>query len=294
MKPTLTSSAQLPEFWPDGARVAVSLVVNVEEGSELSIERGDDSMEPVDEFAMFSKGSLRNLPNESNYRYGLTHGAPRVAELLRDRDMRATWTCAAQALEGAPQVVRLIQDGGHEVCAHGLRWIPQLRMDEATERDFIRKAAESIERSCGVRPQGWLSRYFNTLNTRRLLVEEGFAYHMDDFSSDVPFWDNTYTKPLLVIPYQLDTNDMKMWAHPSYTPQQWLHYACQSLDWLVAEATRSATVRMLSLGVHLRIIGRPGRIGAYRDFLDYVAAKPAAATSTRAQIAAAWAQIDTP
>jgi peptidoglycan/xylan/chitin deacetylase (PgdA/CDA1 family) len=227
---------------------------------------------------------LRNLPNESNYQYGINAGAPRVAEVLSDFGMRATWTCAAQALEAAPQVAALIAAGNHEVCAHGNRWIVQHRMDEETEREFIRSAAASIERSTGSRPLGWLSRYFYTLNTRRLLVEQGYRYHMDDFSGDLPFWDSSHAQPLLVIPYQLDTNDMKLWAHPSYTPDQWLKYACDTLDWLRAETARLKVPRIMSLGVHLRIIGRPGRIWALRAFLEHVAASSGVCVLTRAQI----------
>jgi peptidoglycan/xylan/chitin deacetylase (PgdA/CDA1 family) len=274
-----------PDEWRPGVRLAVSLVVNVEEGAEMSIARGDATMEPVDELGMFAREPLRNLPNESNYRYGLTQGAPRVAKLLRERGLSATWTCAAEALELAPHVAQLIAEGGHEVCAHGHRWIPQLKMDEAAEREFIHRARDSIERTTGHRPAGWLSRYYTTLNTRRLLVEAGFRYHMDDFSDDVPFWDESFAQPILVIPYQLDTNDMKMWNHPSYTPDQWLKYATDTFDWLLQESKDLAVPRVMSVGVHLRIIGRPGRIGVLKTFLDRVAATPGACLLTRREIA---------
>jgi peptidoglycan/xylan/chitin deacetylase (PgdA/CDA1 family) len=267
--------------------LAVSLVVNVEEGAEMSVARGDPTMEPVDELGMFAREPLRNLSNESNYRYGLNQGAARIARLLHAHRMCATWTCAAEALESAPKVARLIAEGEHEICAHGNRWIPQLKMDEATEREFIAKAGDTIERITGRRPAGWLSRYYTTLNTRRLLVEAGYRYHMDDFSDDVPFWDSSCGRPILVIPYQLDTNDMKMWNHPSYTPDQWLKYACDSFDWLLRETRELAVARILSLGVHLRIIGRPGRIGAFERFLGHVGAVPEACVLTRLQIAAA-------
>jgi peptidoglycan/xylan/chitin deacetylase (PgdA/CDA1 family) len=230
---------------------------------------------------------LRNLPNESNYRYGLNQGAARVARVLRAHRMRATWTCAAEALESSPHVARVIADGGHEVCAHGNRWITQLKMDEASEREFIAEAGDTIERTTGRRPVGWLSRYYTTLNTRRLLVEAGYLYHMDDFSDDVPFWDGGCGRPILVIPYQLDTNDMKMWSHPSYTPEQWLKYACDSFDWLLRETRELAVPRIMSLGVHLRIIGRPGRIGAFERFLAHVGAVHDACVLTRLQIALA-------
>jgi peptidoglycan/xylan/chitin deacetylase (PgdA/CDA1 family) len=284
-------SSAAPAQWGGGARLAVSLVVNVEEGAEMSVARGDPSMEPVDEFGMFAREPLRNLTNESNYRYGLNQGAARVARLLRRHRLRATWTCAAAALAASPEVARLIAEGEHEVCAHGNRWITQLKMDEATEREFIESARDSIERTTGRRPAGWLSRYYTTPNTRRLLVEAGYRYHMDDFSDDVPFWDSSYERPILVIPYQLDTNDMKMWNHPSYTPDQWLKYACDTFDWLLAETRELTVPRIMSVGVHLRIIGRPGRIGAFERFLAHVANIDDARILTRLEIAAACRAI---
>ena len=282
-----TARHAAPEEWRPGARLAVSLVVNVEEGAEMSVARGDATMEPVDEFGMFTKEPLRNLPNESNYRYGLNRGAARIARLLRERRMQATWTCAAEALAGSPHVAELIAAGGHEACAHGNRWIAQLKMDEGAEREFIAQAADSIERTTGHRPAGWLSRYFTTLNTRRLLAEAGFTYHMDDFSDDVPFWDRSFARPILVIPYQLDTNDMKMWAEPAYTPDHWLKYLSDTFAWLLEECRELGEPRIMSVGVHLRIMGRPGRIGALRQFLDRVAAAGDACVLTRQQIAAA-------
>jgi peptidoglycan/xylan/chitin deacetylase (PgdA/CDA1 family) len=280
-------SSAAPAQWRGRARLAVSLVVNVEEGAEMSVARGDSSMEPVDELGMFAREPLRNLANESNYRYGLNQGAARIARLLARHRLRATWTCAAEALAASPEVAALIADGEHEVCAHGNRWISQLKMDEATEREFIASARDSIERSTGRRPAGWLSRYYTTLNTRRLLVEAGFRYHMDDFSDDLPFWDASHRRPILVIPYQLDTNDMKMWNHPSYTPDQWAKYACDSFDWLLTETRELAVARMMSVGVHLRIIGRPGRIGALARFLEHIADVEDACVLTRLEIAGA-------
>jgi hypothetical protein len=161
-------------------------------------------------------------------------------------------------------------------------------MEESAEREFIGKARDSIERTMGRAPAGWLSRYYTTPNTRRLLVESGFRYHMDDFSDDVPFWDRSYARPILIIPYQLDTNDMKMWNHPAYTPDQWLKYASDTLDWLLLESAELKAARIMSVGVHLRIIGRPGRIGALRAFLDRVAAARGACVMTRLEIANAW------
>jgi peptidoglycan/xylan/chitin deacetylase (PgdA/CDA1 family) len=267
---------------PQGERMALSIVVNVEEGSERSLVRGDKGMEAVDELGMFLKDPIRNYANESNYAFGIKIGGPRVLEMLARHGLIATWTVCGQALEGAPDLARAITAGGHEACSHGYRWQFQHRMDEETERAFIRKAAASIEATTGQRPLGWLSRYFCTDNTRRLLAEEGFAYHMDDFSDEAPFWDVAGTKPIVVLPYQLDTNDMKMWANPGFTARDWLDYAVDSFDFLYAEGAH--TPRLMSLGVHLRIIGRPGRAAMFERFLRHVRSKPDVWVATRLQI----------
>ena len=156
-------------------------------------------------------------------------------------------------------------------------------MDETEERAFIRQAVDSIERTTGTRPYGWLSRYLHTEHTRRLLREEGFLYHMDDFSDDVPFWADAGGKPIVIVPYALDSNDMKMWNAPALTPDQWLKYAVDSFDWLYEEGARAP--RMMSLGVHLRIIGRPGRIGALKTFIAHATSKPDVWVTTRVAIA---------
>ena len=261
--------------WPDGAKLALSIVVNVEEGSEMTIADGDKKPEPVDELGVALGIPIRNFVNESNYQYGIRAGADRVLDLLETYRLQTTFTAAALALERAPEMTRRIVDQGHEVCSHGWRWIHQFSYDEARERDFIRKAADSIEKTTGTRPAGWLSRYLHTERTRRLLVEEGFSYHMDDLSDDMPRWEEVEMadgtiRPLVCVPYAIDTNDMKMWTAPSYTPDQWLAYATNSFDWLLVEARRKGP-RMMSVGLHLRIIGRPGRIWALQRFFDHVA-----------------------
>jgi peptidoglycan/xylan/chitin deacetylase (PgdA/CDA1 family) len=275
--------------WPRDERVAVSIVVNVEEGSERSIARGDKGMEAVDEFGMFVKDPIRNHANESNYRFGIVVGGPRVLRLLALHGVASTWTVCGMALEQAPDLARAIVTAGHEAASHGYRWQFQYRMDEAAERAFIRKSADSIEATTGQRPVGWLSRYLPSDNTRRLLAEEGFLYHMDDFSDERPFWDAPVGKPIVVLPYQLDTNDMKMWSDPGYTPRQWLDYVIDSFETLYAEGGERPG--MLSVGLHLRIIGRPGRAAALERFLAHVTGKPDVWITTRAEIARHFARV---
>lgn len=278
--------------WPNGARLAMSFVVNVEEGSEMNPADGDRGPEAVDELGVVLKKPIRNFGNESNYRYGIKAGAPRVMALLSRYGVTATFTAAALSLERAPELARQIVADGHEVCAHGWRWVHQFHMSEEEERVFIRKAVRSIERTTGRRPHGWLSRYLLTPHTRRLLIEEGFTYHMDDYSDDLPFWDSVDGTPILIVPYALDSNDMKMWTAPALTPADWLRYAVDSFDWLYAEAAQAP--RMMSLGVHLRIIGRPGRIGYLERFIQHVRRHARVWIATREAIAEHWAAVHPP
>ena len=276
-------------FLPENKNLALSIVVNVEEGSEMTIADGDKKPEPVDELGVALSIPIRNFVNESNYQYGIRAGGPRVLRLLEAYGVETTFTAAALSLERAPALAAEIVRQGHEVCAHGWRWVHQFSYDEAREREFIERAAASIEQTCGARPVGWLSRYLHTERTRRLLVEAGYRYHMDDLSDDVPRWEpvamtDGSEKPLLCMPYAIDTNDMKFWLSPSYTPDQWLDYVRHSIDWMLAEA-REHGPRMLSVGVHLRIIGRPGRIGAFEELLRMATAVPEIWIASRRAIA---------
>jgi peptidoglycan/xylan/chitin deacetylase (PgdA/CDA1 family) len=273
--------------WPNNAVCALSIVVNVEEGSEMTVARGDRGMEPVDELGIHIKSPIRNYGNESNYLYGIKAGAPRVVDLLVKHGFAASWTVAAMSLENHPDIAAAIRELGHEPVSHGWRWVHQFKMDEDAEREFIAHATTSIEATTGTRPYGWLSRYFHTDNTRRLLIEAGYEYHMDDYSGDVPFLDHATVpgRPIAIVPYQLDTNDMKMWTDPAYTPRNWLQYAIDSFDQIYAEGL-AGNPRMMSLGLHLRIIGRAGRIGALRAFLEHVARHERVWVATRREIAA--------
>lgn len=275
--------------WPDKARLALSVVVNVEELSESTIADGDRGPEPVDELGVVLKKPVRMHGNESNYEYGIREGWPRIHRLLKAYDITATFTAAALSLERAPQIAEAIAADGHEACSHGWRWMHQFAMNEEQEREFIRKAADSIEKTTGKRPKGWLSRYLHTPNTRRLLQEEGYSYHMDDYSADAPFWApvDGSDQPMVIVPYALDSNDMKFWTSPSLTPEAWLSYAKRTFDVLYQEGAEKP--RMMSLGLHLRIIGRPGRIWALEEFFKYVREHQDVWVTTRAAIAETFA-----
>lgn len=278
-------------MWPSDARLALSIVVNVEEGAEMSLRDGDKGPEPVDELGVHLKIPIRNFGNESNYLYGIRAGWPRVQAVLGRHGIPATFTAAAVALERAPEIALALAGGTHEPCSHGWRWIHQFSYDEARERAFVRKAVESIRATTGQRPLGWLSRYLHTPRLRQTLAEEGFLYHMDDYSDDVPRWDVVETadgpRAIVIVPYALDTNDMKFWLAPGYTPEQWLDYAVETFDVLWDEG--AVAPRMMSLGLHLRIIGRPGRIRAFDRFVQHARSKTGVWFATRLQIARAFA-----
>jgi peptidoglycan/xylan/chitin deacetylase (PgdA/CDA1 family) len=279
---------------PNDQRLAMSFVVNVEEGAEQNIAAGDKHPEPVDELGVGLKIPIRNYANETNYLYGINAGAPRVMELLARHGFTCTFTAAAVALEKAPDLASAIAKAGHEVCSHGHRWVHQFSYKEEREREFIRMATESIRRTTGERPFGWLSRYLFTPNTRRLLVEEGYIYHMDDFGDDVPRWEfveaGGTARGIVIVPYALDTNDMKFWLAPSYTPAQWLEYAVATFDQLYAEG--AVQPKIMSLGLHLRIIGRPGRIGALAKFMQHVAAHKDVWITSRLAMARRFAELN--
>ena len=309
MTPTLASQSAPIWSWPQGAKLALTVVVNVEEGSEYTVADGDPMPEPVDELGVVIKRPLRMHGNESNYRYGIQEGAPRVLALLQAHGIRATWTAAALSLERAPDLAKALtsraRDQGDEICSHGWRWVHQFGLNEADERAFIQRAADSLQRSTGQRPVGWLSRYLHTEHTRRLLQEEGFVYHMDDYSADTPFWGAVpgSSRAMVIVPYALDSNDMKMWVSPAYTPDMWLKYACDTFDTLLAEGQRDlsnagqapAQPRLMSLGLHLRIIGRPGRIWALRRFFEHVNRAEGVWVTTRRAVAEHFAcQVPAP
>lgn len=283
--------------WPGDRKLAVSVVVNVEEGAEQNIRDGDRGPEPVDELLVSLNKPIRIHVNETNYQYGVNEGFPRVLDLLEQYQIPATWTSAALALERAPQIAKAIVSRNDDVCCHGYRWVHQYWMDEEKERDFIRKGRQSIEGTCGKPPSGWLSRYMHTDVTRKILAEEGFLYHMDDFSRDTPFWDMVETssgvKPMIIVPYALDTNDMKFWLTPALSVSDWLDYAINSFDWLYRES-QTKGARMMSVGLHLRIIGRPGRIWALEKLFNHINGKGDVWIATREQIAKAYSDQVSP
>lgn len=277
--------------WPNGAKLALSIVVNVEEGAERGIWQGDKGPEPVDELMPPLKAPIRVHGNESSYQYGINRGAPRVLRELDAAGIKASWTVCAQALEKAPWLAEAIRDRGDEPVSHGYRWLFTAFMDKEKEAAFVDKGTQSILATTGRKPVGYLSRYLHTDHLRKTLAEQGYLYHMDDYSDDFPRWEtfDDGTLPIIVLPYAVDSNDMKFWLSPAFTPDMWLTYAKRTLDELRKEANNEGA-RMMSLGLHLRIIGRPGRIGALREFLTYATHFDDLWIASREEIAQSFAE----
>jgi putative urate catabolism protein len=259
--------------WPGGARLAVQIVMNYEEGSEYSIGLGDGFSETyLTEVPGASLGpGKRDLIVESVYEYGSRVGFWRLMRLFAERDLPITVFGAALALEQNPAAATAIAAAGHEVCCHGWRWIGFQDMDEAEEREQMRRSVESLTRTIGVRPYGWYCRYAPSVNTRRLVVEEGgFLYDSDVYDDDLPHWTRVAATPHLVVPYTLDNNDMKFSVAPGFTSGAgFFAYLKDAVDVLYREGLHGSP-KMMSVGLHARLAGRPGRAAALERFLDYL------------------------
>jgi putative urate catabolism protein len=276
--------------WPNGARLALQIVMNYEEGSEYSIPDGDGFSEMyLTEVPGATLGpNKRDLIVESVYEYGSRAGFWRLMRMFAERDIKVTVFGAALALERNPEAARAIRDAGHEVCSHGNRWVGFQDMSEEDEREQMRIAVESISRTIGERPYGWYCRYAPSENTRRLVVEEGgFLYDSDAYNDDLPYWVEESGKDHLVIPYTLDVNDMKFSVAPGFSaPSGYFEYMRDAFDVLYEEGKTQP--KMMSIGLHTRLAGRPGRARALGNFLDHVLAHEDVWICRRVDIARHW------
>jgi len=274
--------------WPGGARLAISLVVNYEEGSERSLAMGDADQETLTEWNSYIlPPGVRNLAMETMYEYGSRVGIWRLFDLFDRYAIKATFFACAVALEQNQLVADAIVDGGHAVVSHGHRWEETFRLSREEERDHIRLALASFQRTLRLRPRGWYCRYGPSVNTRELLVEEGFDYDCDAYNDDLPYFVETAGKRHLVVPYTPDINDFRFWQSPGLsTSADFFDYLKDSFDVLYAEGARRP--RMMSVGLHPRQIGRPGRIAGLQRFLAYTKQFENVAYLTRDEIADAW------
>jgi allantoinase len=275
--------------WPNGARLALNFVLNFEEGSEASFADGDGYSEAgLTEASMQSEAfSGRDLAAESMFEYGSRVGFWRVMRLFQERHLPLTIFGCALALERHPPAAQAIAQAGHDVCCHGWRWMKHFELEEEEEREHIRKAIASLQQSVGTRPLGWYCRYGPSVNTRRLLVEEGgFLYDSDAYNDELPYWVEVEGKRHLVVPYTLGVNDSKFGRGVFATGTDFYTYAKDSFDMLYREG--EGQPKMMSVGLHMRIIGHPGRAAGLERFLDHVLQHNGVWVCRREEIAQHW------
>ena len=283
--------------WPGNARIALQFVINYEEGAESNVLHGDAGSEQfLSEIAGAPAYADRHLSMESIYEYGSRAGFWRLKRLFDERKLPVTVFGVGMALKRNPDAVAAMLESGWEICSHGWRWIHYQQVDEATEREHIRLAVDAIRELTGAAPQGWYTGR-DSPNTRRLIVEHGgFVYDADYYGDDLPFWTAVSTSegndvPHLIIPYTLDTNDMRFATPQGFnTGTQFFDYLRDAFDVLYAEGDPDGLDRpkMLSIGLHCRLIGRPGRVASLARFLDHVSRQPGVWITRRIDIANHW------
>ena len=275
--------------WPGSARIAVQFVVNYEEGAENCVLHGDPASEA---FLSEIVGAApvegqRHMNMESLYEYGSRAGFWRLHRAFTSRGIPVTVFGVAMALARNPKVVDAMWEAQWEIASHGYRWIDYQYVDEATEREHLAKAIELHREATGERPTGWyLGRC--SPNTHRLVAEEGgFLYNADSYADDLPYWDTSFDVPQLMIPYTLDANDMRFATPQGFNSgQQFFDYLKDTFDVLYTEGAEKP--RMMSVGLHCRLAGRPGRTAAVERFLDYLGTKDGVWFARRIDIAEHW------
>ena len=273
--------------WPNKAKIAISVVVNYEEGSEYSLLDGDTHHETNNEVPSPVPLNQRDLFNESFFEYGSRVGVWRLLNLFERYGVKTTFYCCAVALERNPEVARAIVERGHEVCGHGYRWQEYHSMDRDSELDSIRRTVESLERTTGVRPVGWFTRYGPSLNTRELVAgEQGFIYDSLSMNDDLPYFVRVNEAPWLVLPYSFETNDARFWRGGLVSVNDFFEYLKDTFDCLYEEG--QSFPKMMSVGLHCRITGRPARSRAVQRFLEYASGFPDVWFARRDEIASHW------
>jgi peptidoglycan/xylan/chitin deacetylase (PgdA/CDA1 family) len=275
--------------WPGASRVAVSLVLNYEEGSEASFPAGDGYSEAgMAELAWSLPREVRDLAAESIYEYGSRAGVWRLARMFDDLKVPVTLYASAVALERNPDVVAWLKESPHETCAHGWRWEQAWRLSREEEKARIVAAVALIESLLGARPRGWASRYSPSVHTRELLHEiGGFVYDSDSFGDDLPYYTQVSGQRWLVVPYSLVHNDARFVLPVGHSgPGAFLDLARRGFDYLWDEGATHP--KMMSVGLHARTVGQPGRASALRDFIRYAQDKGGVWFATRLEIAEWW------
>jgi allantoinase len=274
--------------WPGGARLAVNFVMNYEEGSEPSVQDGENFTETgLTEAHGLNQGVKgRDLAGESMFEYGSRVGFWRLMRLFEERKLPMTVFGCALALERHPPACAAIKAAGHDVCSHGWRWIKHFDLTEAEEREHIRKAVVSFKQTMGEAPVGWYCRYGPSVNTRRLVVEHGgFLYDSDYYGDELPFWKTVGGKPQLIIPYSLTHNDGK-YAGWTGTADDWFAFVRDGFDMLYKEGAKQP--KMMSVGLHMRLIGHPARAVGLERLLDHMRKHEGVWITRRVDIAKHW------
>jgi putative urate catabolism protein len=275
--------------WPGGARLAVSFVVNYEEGAENTVLNGDDASETFlsDISDAQPVQGARHVSMESLYDYGARAGFWRLRDIFAARKLPVTVFGVTLALQKNPHAVQAMLEAGWEIACHGFRWINYQYVPEEIERDDMRRAIALHTEITGASPLGWYTGRTSP-NTARLVVEEGgFLYDSDSYADDLPYYDRANGRPQLILPYTMDVNDMRFSAAQGFNAgDQFFNYLKDAFDTLYAEGERAP--KMLSIGLHCRIAGRPGRAAALIRFLDYIALFDKLWIATRRDIARHW------
>ena len=273
--------------WPNGAQLALSIVVNIEEGAELALSMGDERNEFVYEIVERIDGA-RDLCMESHFAYGTRAAWPRLRRALMRHGVAATLNACGRAIACSPWIAQEAVADGHEIMCHGFRWENHAHMAEPQEQEAISRTLDAIAQAVREAPVGWHSRSSPSVNTRRLLVEHGgFLYDSNAYDDDLPYVVEVAGRPHVVLPYAFDTNDMRFFDKGGFVfGDDFARYCIDAFELLYAEGARQP--RMMTVGLHPRIIGRPGRIGGLERFLAHVAARTGVWFARRDEIAHAW------
>ncbi|MDB5397933.1 MAG: allantoinase [Rhodospirillales bacterium] len=278
--------------WPGDARLALQIVVNYEEGAENNVLHGDAASETFLSEIIGAPAfeGRRHMSMESIYEYGSRAGFWRLMRLFEDRQIPVTMFAVGMALERHPDAARAMVELGHEIASHGWRWINYDQVDEATERAHMFEAIASIERLTGQRPLGWYTGRTSERTQRLVAKEGGFLYDADSYADDLPYWIKVADSDQLIVPYTLDTNDMRFATAQGFnTGDQFFTYLRDSFDTLYEEGETAPKV--MSVGLHCRLAGRPGRIAGLKRFLDHVQSHDKVWICRRVDIARHWRTV---
>ncbi len=274
--------------WPDGARIAVSLIVNYEEGSEVQMAADGQNEAGLAELSYAMTPGYRDLAMESVYEYGPRAGIWRLQRLFDKKKVPVTFFAAAVALERNPEVAQWLRDSDHEPCSHGWRWEEMWLLSREEEKAHMDAAIKSFKETCGKRPLGWYCRYGPSVHTRELLVEEGgFVYDSDVYNDDLPYYVEVLGKQHLIVPYTFTYNDGRYVMPQGFgSPNDFLDLTKRGFDYLWEEGETHP--RMMNIGLHPRLIGQAGRMSALSDFIDHAQKKGGVWFATRLEIANWW------